>query len=279
MRQRRFPFGYTFSDGQIAVHDEEARAVRRIFGAYIRGGSLLSIAKSLMENGVSYFTDCPDWNKNMVKRILEDKRYLGTEGYPQIMDGESFERANAIRQDRQTRPTEPETMRTIRMRAVCAECGAKIRRHAKHPGHTHWYCKNGCRLSTVLMDKHIQESIVRLLNGIIDSPSRLEIPAELAPGESPEVLRLSREICREMEKPEGGVRQLHALLLERAAAAYAQLPDVTLARQARDLRSELVRRERLTEFDEALFERAVDAVLLHPDGHISLRLINGQILG
>ena len=52
-----------------------------------KGKSLLEIA-ALME--VPY-SENSSWNKNMVKRIIENDRYLGTEKYPQIIDKRNFQ--------------------------------------------------------------------------------------------------------------------------------------------------------------------------------------------
>ena len=35
---------------------------------------------------IKYIEDSDHWNKNMVKRIIENEKYLGTNKYPQLID-------------------------------------------------------------------------------------------------------------------------------------------------------------------------------------------------
>jgi len=42
------------------------------------------------------------WNKNMVCRVLENKKYIGENGYPQIVTAEDFEQAAYIKVERNT---------------------------------------------------------------------------------------------------------------------------------------------------------------------------------
>ena len=53
------------------------------------------IARQMSINQISYNGITFDWNKNMVKRILENEKYLGKDGYPALIDSETFNRANA----------------------------------------------------------------------------------------------------------------------------------------------------------------------------------------
>ena len=92
-KNRIIPFGYCMKNGEIITEPKEVYAVVTIFNEYLKGKSLLEIA-ALME--VPY-SENSSWNKNMVKRIIENDRYLGTEKYPQIIDKETFKLANEKR--------------------------------------------------------------------------------------------------------------------------------------------------------------------------------------
>ena len=97
-KNRRIPFGYKMENGEITTEPREVYAVVRIFDEYIGGKSLIDIANMLQAEGIPYhpFEDCK-WNKNMVKRILENKRYLGDEKYPQLVDETKFRKANDVK--------------------------------------------------------------------------------------------------------------------------------------------------------------------------------------
>lgn len=93
-KNRIIPFGYCMRNGEITVDFNESKAVARIFEEYLNGSSLQQIAK-LMESEKVQYSDISDrWNKNMVKRIIENEKYLGNEKYPQIIGEKFFTHAN-----------------------------------------------------------------------------------------------------------------------------------------------------------------------------------------
>ena len=96
MNKRRQPFGYQICGGRVAVKCSEADIVKYIFRAYIGGASFNDIKLNLLKQQVSYDGD-KAWNKNMIARILGDRRYVGTDVYPQILLCEEFEAAESIR--------------------------------------------------------------------------------------------------------------------------------------------------------------------------------------
>ena len=96
MKNRIIPFGYMMQNGEIQTEPTESKAVQEIFKAYLNGSSLLAIANLMSSQGVSYNGVSSAWNKNMVKRILENEKYLGRNGYPAIVDEDTFRRANML---------------------------------------------------------------------------------------------------------------------------------------------------------------------------------------
>ena len=99
LKNRSIPFGYCMVNGKYALNAPEADAVRRIFADYIGGKSLKTIAAEMQ---IPYNTDKAVWNKNMVCRVLENKKYIGENGYPQIITAEDFEQAAYIKVERNT---------------------------------------------------------------------------------------------------------------------------------------------------------------------------------
>lgn len=89
-KNRTIPFGYMMKDGKITVNPKEVLAVVTILSEYLAGKSLSEIADQMT---VPY-SEGVRWNKNMVKRILENEKYLGTEIYPQLISKDIFKAAN-----------------------------------------------------------------------------------------------------------------------------------------------------------------------------------------
>ena len=96
---RKQPFGYQIVCGEVIPHESEAETVRWIFATYLAGATYSALVASLQERGVPYDGGKP-WNKNMVARILEDGRYIGTDEFPPILKREQFEASQVVKQKR-----------------------------------------------------------------------------------------------------------------------------------------------------------------------------------
>ena len=112
MSIRRQPFGYQICGGRVAVNDSEADIVKYIFRAYIGGSSFNDIKLSLLNQPVAYDVD-KAWNKNMIARILGDRRYVGTDVYPQIISCEELKVAESIRTSKVPTDTRSEAQRLL----------------------------------------------------------------------------------------------------------------------------------------------------------------------
>ena len=98
-KNRNIPFGYCVINGKYALNICESEAVKKIFSDYIGGKSLKTIAAEMQ---IQYNANKIAWNKNMVSRVLENRKYIGENGYPQIVTEEEFEQAVQIRTERTT---------------------------------------------------------------------------------------------------------------------------------------------------------------------------------
>ena len=90
MGKRKLPFGYHIRDGQIRIKENEAQAVQMIFDCYTAGMSYSELTDKLNRQGIPYVPGKP-WNKNMLARVLQDERYMGSAAYPQIITPKSFQ--------------------------------------------------------------------------------------------------------------------------------------------------------------------------------------------
>ena len=79
MGNRKQPFGYRMTLGEITILPEEAELVRLIFQGYSTGATLGELTKALCRQEIPYY-EGRTWNKNMVSRILEDSRYIEEDG-------------------------------------------------------------------------------------------------------------------------------------------------------------------------------------------------------
>ena len=86
----RLCYGYTIIDGRLEVKEKEAENIRKIFKNYLAGNALI---KSAELAGLKK-------NSSSVKRILTNKKYLGNDIYPKIIDEESFEKVGQMLKER-----------------------------------------------------------------------------------------------------------------------------------------------------------------------------------
>ena len=172
-KNRTIPFGYMMQNGEITTNPTEVFAVVTIFSDYLAGHSLLDIAKRME---VPY-SEGAVWNKNMVKRILENEKYLGTDKFPQLISEEMFRAVNEKKSRKATSLCVlPEDMKTVRNLAVCRECGGKLFRKNEL-----WDCRNsGCyRFSFQLTDQMLTGAVLTVLNSAIANPRLLECDSEV----------------------------------------------------------------------------------------------------
>ena len=85
------PFGYVIVDGRPKVHDMEAARLAALYSAYLLGMSYENAAEVA---GIKA-------THSMIKRLLHNKRYLGDDIYPRIIDDDTFNAVEAERLKRE----------------------------------------------------------------------------------------------------------------------------------------------------------------------------------
>jgi hypothetical protein len=76
------PYGYKIEDGIAVIDEEKAENIRNLYKGYLSGLSLSVAAKTA---GI-------DACHGTVGRMLKNKRYLGDDYYPSILDKEIYEK-------------------------------------------------------------------------------------------------------------------------------------------------------------------------------------------
>ena len=182
-RNRVILFGYCMKNGEITTEPKEVYAVEEIFREYLNGSIFLQIAKLMESEKIRYSEDSDRWNKNMVKRIIENEKYLGTDKYPQIIDEDIFKRANEKRvQKATTLNLVCDDLQGIRKVTYCLECGEKLFRKTNGKGREYWNCGNpDCfKYEYRLTDQMIIGAVLTVLNTAIANPSLLEYGGEIS---------------------------------------------------------------------------------------------------
>jgi len=277
--QRKIPFGYMIRGGVVQPHPQEADAVRFIFGQYRAGASLLSIAEEMTKQGVRYHQHTPQWNKNMVKRILENRKYIGVDGWPRLVSNEDFAAVQRQRSRRNQYAPLAAGIQPIQGKTVCALCGGRMARGSRSHGRVHWKCQNpDCGQSVSLSDEVLAELVDGRLRELAQAPHLLTAPEPQRAAPTLETIRLQNELTmafnRGSEKPE----YIKALILAVAAQRYVQPPDPTPAHELRRLRERLDQRPADADTLADLLFTAVRTVRFTPNRKVELEIVNGAII-
>jgi len=241
---RRIPFGYTMQQGIFVHKPEECRCVQMIYDRYLHGESYKAIADKLRESGVQYEADRA-WNKNMVARILENKRYTGIAPFPSIITEEQFNAVSKLRADKKNDIDNSPAIRALRKL-----CDGKI-------------------------TPNIERQVLFLLNGLIEHPMLVHAIHTESHGQLR--LRTLREKLDDimLQQPinEDEAKQL---IYELASAEYTTI-------SSNDYETERIRwllhdAVLMDKLDEVLLEKCLAQVMIATDRTVSLRLKNGQII-
>lgn len=69
--------GYNIIDGKLAIDEEQAKTVKKIFELYLEGYGAVRIAKYLEENGYKTALNRLKWNPTSILKILKNEKYAG----------------------------------------------------------------------------------------------------------------------------------------------------------------------------------------------------------
>lgn len=275
-KNRRIPFGYQMKNGEIVTEPRELYAVSKIFADYLKGKSLLEISRSMQEEQIPYHPgEDFSWNKNMVKRILENEKYLGTETYPQLISADIFHRANNKKIKKATNICiVPDELKEIRNITLCAECRKRLFRNQNGT----WNCKTyRCsEFEYVATDQMILSAVLNILNSAIANSSLLDVEAEMSVyTPNGEVVKQKNEISRLMDSTDIEYDRIKAAILELAelkyeCCSYDDVPQKTI------LLNEIMKGvKRLNTLDVELLLKCAEHITVSHNATIGLELING----
>jgi hypothetical protein len=279
-RHRIIPFGYQIQNGETLPHPDESAAARRIFNRHLEGGSYRAIADEMNGGGIHYHAATPEWNKQMVKRILENARYTGADGWPKIITGDVFNQAAELRMSKAKNQREhPACVNAVKRKLVCAVCGTPYNVSAYCRGGIRWWrCAGECGHMLKLADAELERRVTALLNRLVEQPPLLDMATTNAPV-SPEAERIQNELYRELSKADWNENRAQSLAFACAAERYQALGDgdARMARAAA-LKEKLSGMTTLAGFDDTLFHEAAEALLVYADGALALKLVSGVIV-
>lgn len=244
MGKRKLPFGYRLDNGDVIIQNIEADCVRWIFTAYLQGASLKEISEALNERQrIRYASEKP-WNKNMVARILQDRRYSGDALYPEIISEGLYQSVQRRRTARQGLPRKSQAQKTIRILG-----GGKAA-------------------------ENVEVGILAALNHLIQDPDAIQCPKQEKPDQT-SLFRTQRELDAVMAHQPIDEDKASQLILRQAEAEYAMLGNDEY--ETERLRRLFSKTEPITELSADLLRQAVAKISVEIK-KVSVTLKNNQLI-
>lgn len=278
-KNRTIPFGYCMKNGEIQVNIKESRIIEEIFRLYLDGNSLLAIADQMSRKGVSYNCINNVWNKNMVKRIIENEKYLGTEKYPKIISEDFFNQANEKRKTKAAFVCMiSEDLQTLRKLTYCAECGHNLSRIGGNSKYERWDCRNPdcCKLEYRLTDQMIIGAVMTVLNTVIANPDLLKCDCEISKySPTADVIRQQNEISQMIDSTHFDFERTKSEIFKLAEMKYDCCTYNDKQLKTENLTNILANKQQLNKLDIGLLKSCISRILVSHFYTIEVEFING----
>lgn len=272
---RKYPFGYEMRMGVTVIQSDEAEIVRWIYSQYAAGKSYESLTRELQQQETPY-QEGKIWNKNMVARILADARYLGAQRFPKLIDAALYDMVREKVPAKAPPMKRSVTAEAIQRFAMCGVCGSTVCRDSYQHGKERWYCPNCKSITTKATDKRLERETKDLLTYLNQFPQTV-IQKEYCENEHGDKIdRMEKAYTQLLNTPDFQEDEAKAMALDLATARFDALGSEDY--ETMRIRRLLAETEPGEELNIELLRQITAAILIHPDGGVSLKLKNGQII-
>lgn len=271
MATRTTLYGYQVKNGKTVIHNEESEVVKRVFSLYVEGKTLNSIATLLTEEKVAYFQDEVKWNKNTIKRMIENEKYMGNEVYPMIISTSLFNQTKAVKERKSCKQEkhspEVELLREI---TVCGECGSRFKRVNTWGTREKWMCSKGCKCSIYIDDAIFKDAVTSNLKVVIRNPNLLDIVADSQYMPTIDVTKEENELIRLLEQPKLKFSSVAKCILQGAKIRF-DCCTFDNGELTEELKDEL---SLVDKIDYKIMKEYIKQIRIQPDGRITTVFIN-----
>lgn len=242
MKNRKFLYGYLLQDGKMVIHPQEAVTVRNIIALYLEGVSYQKIADTLNSAQTPYSEDAPLWNKHKVKRLLENPRYAGANGYPAEIEQAVYEAVQLQIRSKTSGQTPKEVRPALWLKPYlrCGHCNGNLCRICGREASKdtiHLRCEVCGERITVRDEDLIAQVTAQTLSHTL-VPEEAYCPSD-------EVIRLTNAVDRGLEEPDSP-EKIIALILQGVSARYDCCPAPEVETPPRCLTEDILKRLRET---------------------------------
>lgn len=281
MRNRTTAFGYQYLQGKLTINPCEANTLNRIFSCYLKGMSLLNIAEMLNAEKVEYSPGVVGWNKSRLMRILENRKYLGDEKHPPLIEAEIYEKVQNIKLSKNT---QKQTDRNadifqINLPVICESCGTKMRRRhdSRYECKQRWICQNThCRNIVNISDEEFLSKVTDCLNIVIQNQSIID--KEISPKDiqRDESRKIEDEITKQIDSLKFDKKAIKAKVMKLVSIKYKEIDPTPYT--IKQLKGYFKNTSHLKSFSAKLCMHTVKSIRLGTRKNIEIILINDQVI-
>lgn len=282
MAMRYIPFGYEISDAEIKVIEKEAEVIKNIFGLYVQGLSLQIISERLNLLPILY-AEGRTWNKNIVKRILENPKYTGDKGYPVIIPPETARMALAVKEKKCSFVDDEDKIRTdaFRDRARCAVCGSRMAKLHCGGGvrkRTYWKCSNDDCIGNkhVLNEKDLSSAVADILNGISDNLEAIRVDIYRNFDKDESIVYAENELNEIMERKDAEASDVVEKMLELASIKFDRCMHGDYSAVTKEIEKCMAVYPHKDVPDGKTIENVIKAIKISPYKSVTVELKNGK---
>lgn len=264
-------YGYQVENGKTVIHNEESEVVKRVFSLYVEGETLNSIATMLTEENVAYFQDEVKWNKNTIKRMIENEKYMGNEVYPTIISTSLFNQTKAVKERKSCKQeTHKPEVELFRETTVCGKCGGRFKRVNTWGTREKWMCSKGCKCSIYIDDAILEDAVTVNLSMVIKNPNLLNVVADSRYMPTIDVTKEDNELIRLLEQPKLNFSVVAKCILQGAKVRF-DCCDYDNRELTEELKDEITLVDKI---DYKVMKEYIKQIIIQPDGRIITVFIN-----
>lgn len=276
MDSGQIPYGYRLKDGKDIEEPNEILIIKKMSELYAVGNTTYEKLADLFNT--KYKSD-KLWTKSKVKRVLEDKRYLGYKGLPPAISQETFDKIMAIKDSRNRNKLILPDIEAIKEKAKCYECNKPYKRHTKTKKKSTWYCSSGeCKTDFRIEDHLVKNEIITLINKVIRQPDLLNTDLINSRRDSNKITKIKNQIDSEIEKSKNSLEEILKVANELVQERYNSIKNSYEFEMTDLIKKKLENKQELKEFDIGIFNEVVKEVLISHTGKIYVKFANDKII-
>ena len=280
MNRKDTVYGYQFVEGILQIAPEQSRMVREIFRVYYSG-----VPVSRLKNHIEGL----EIHRVKLSDMLSDRRYLGNEVFPKIIDPELFEAVQQRKKERRKEVGKEQPYLYHKEQFLlgdkikCGECGSAYHCY-KHGELQRWDCsKRLVKGRVTCRNQHIQEEQIKELfmqavTKMKNHPERLRKITVYGSKRNTRLQAVEHEIELLKNGTSHNINELLELIYKKASLRYEDVDDggtAYYAKKIEDLIQQHKEQPKEKTFDKDLFDTITQTITVYKDGRVVFTLKNG----